>query len=291
MIKAIETWYKGFKFRSRNEARYAVGFDAAGIEWRYENEGYVLPNGTPYLPDFYLPEFDMYVEIKGSNVMAKPASRTLYLAGKMGTLRCYRTPFSFELHAHNQVIGPVDEEWHGSEAHGTNDWDDSHSGATPSVSIRSRCFKEIRQADDFVAYITADDAYGTICEIGYAMAILKPVHVAFSSELDRDVINDMWFSWKRDDGNEPIVARKFLDAYRRMFPPTGEEKKMQMLCEGMKKYGMMLGDAFGGEAVSFLPDGDFHRGNIIGKFRDKLQHVQMAAKSARFEHGERGAAS
>jgi hypothetical protein len=53
-IKAIETRYKGYRFRSRLEARWAVFFDALGIEWEYEKEGYQLPSGL-YLPDFWLP--------------------------------------------------------------------------------------------------------------------------------------------------------------------------------------------------------------------------------------------
>lgn len=32
-IKAIETYYKGYMFRSRLEARWAVFFDASGIKW------------------------------------------------------------------------------------------------------------------------------------------------------------------------------------------------------------------------------------------------------------------
>ena len=55
MIKAIETRYKGYRFRSRLEARWAVFFDALGIEWQYEPEGFELPDGTRYLPDFWLP--------------------------------------------------------------------------------------------------------------------------------------------------------------------------------------------------------------------------------------------
>ena len=51
-IKAIETRYKGYRFRSRLEARWAVAFDAMGLEWEYEPEGFVLSDGTYYLPDF-----------------------------------------------------------------------------------------------------------------------------------------------------------------------------------------------------------------------------------------------
>lgn len=64
MIKPIETVYSGYRFRSRLEARWAVFFDYAGIDYQYEPEGYVLDDGTMYLPDFYLPDFDLFVEIK-----------------------------------------------------------------------------------------------------------------------------------------------------------------------------------------------------------------------------------
>lgn len=64
-IKAIETRYAGCRFRSRLEARWAVFFDYLGISWRYEPEGFWLSNGVKYLPDFYLPELDTWVEVKG----------------------------------------------------------------------------------------------------------------------------------------------------------------------------------------------------------------------------------
>ncbi len=63
MIKAIETYYKGHKFRSRLEARWAVFFETAGIRWIYEQEGFVV-NNKPYLPDFFLPDLG-YFEVKG----------------------------------------------------------------------------------------------------------------------------------------------------------------------------------------------------------------------------------
>lgn len=63
LIKAIDTEYNGMLFRSRLEARWAVFFDAAGIKYEYEPEGFEH-DGVRYLPDFYLPEFDMYAEVK-----------------------------------------------------------------------------------------------------------------------------------------------------------------------------------------------------------------------------------
>ena len=60
-IKAIETDYNGYKFRSRLEARWAVFFDAAKIKYEYEPEGYELADNERYLPDFYLPDEDIFV--------------------------------------------------------------------------------------------------------------------------------------------------------------------------------------------------------------------------------------
>lgn len=72
-IKAIETQYKGYRFRSRLEARWAVFFDALGIKWEYEKEGYDL-DGVKYLPDFWLPHHIMADEGWGYWVEIKPLS-------------------------------------------------------------------------------------------------------------------------------------------------------------------------------------------------------------------------
>lgn len=70
-IRPIETFYKGYRFRSRLEARWAVFFDMCGLKWEYEPEGYYLPDGSMYLPDFKIHGVDgrdggdLYVEVKG----------------------------------------------------------------------------------------------------------------------------------------------------------------------------------------------------------------------------------
>lgn len=63
-FKPIETYYNGYRFRSRLEARWAVFFDEVGITYEYEPEGLLLHNGSYYLPDFYLPQFHCYFEVK-----------------------------------------------------------------------------------------------------------------------------------------------------------------------------------------------------------------------------------
>lgn len=66
-VRPIQTVYNGYRFRSRLEARWAVFFDAMGIRYEYEPEGFELSNGKRYLPDFYLPDINggTYVEVKG----------------------------------------------------------------------------------------------------------------------------------------------------------------------------------------------------------------------------------
>lgn len=67
-IRAIPTKYNGFVFRSKLEAQWAVFFDALGIRYEYEPEGFEMSDGTKYLPDFYLPEVNdgVFIEVKGS---------------------------------------------------------------------------------------------------------------------------------------------------------------------------------------------------------------------------------
>lgn len=80
-IKAIETEYSGYRFRSRLEAKWAVFFDAAGIPYEYEKEGYEIPGIGRYLPDFWLPTLGIWIEIKGE----KPSDEEIRKA--MGVCR------------------------------------------------------------------------------------------------------------------------------------------------------------------------------------------------------------
>lgn len=66
MLRAIETRYRGYRFRSRLEARWAVYMDHLGIKWEYEKEGFELQSGR-YLPDFWIPEWEMWFEVKGNS--------------------------------------------------------------------------------------------------------------------------------------------------------------------------------------------------------------------------------
>ncbi len=100
-IKAIETKYKGYRFRSRLEARWAVFFDALEEPWEYEKEGFDLGEAGYYLPDFWLPRVNAWVEVKGQGIeLEGDAARKILafvkqseypligLIGQIGTHRC-----------------------------------------------------------------------------------------------------------------------------------------------------------------------------------------------------------
>lgn len=73
MLTPIQTSYKGYRFRSRLEARWAVFFDALGLNWAYEPEGFKTPDGVQYLPDFKVTSptgLAQWYEIKPAEVVS-----------------------------------------------------------------------------------------------------------------------------------------------------------------------------------------------------------------------------
>ena len=56
--------YNGIWMRSSYEMKYAKYLDNQGIKWLYESKTFDLGN-TTYTPDFYLPNKNQYIEIKG----------------------------------------------------------------------------------------------------------------------------------------------------------------------------------------------------------------------------------
>lgn len=100
-MKSLDTHYRGKKFRSRLEAKYAVFFDQLGIKWVYEPQGYLLSNGECYLPDFWLPNFNggMWVEVKPEKLnpqelekcrlLCKESKHHVWLAVEEPDFRCY----------------------------------------------------------------------------------------------------------------------------------------------------------------------------------------------------------
>lgn len=69
-MRALPTWYGGYRFRSRLEARWALFLTRVGLDWQYEPQGFLVGQADgdprPYLPDFYVPTAQLYLEVKPS---------------------------------------------------------------------------------------------------------------------------------------------------------------------------------------------------------------------------------
>ena len=79
-LKPIQTRDKGFHFRSRLEARWAVAFDALGLSWEYEPQGFDLGDAGHYLPDFWLPSLEMWAEVKPGELSLDEMKKATSLA-------------------------------------------------------------------------------------------------------------------------------------------------------------------------------------------------------------------
>jgi hypothetical protein len=83
-IKSVPTTWRGVTYRSRTEARWAVFLAELPIAADYEAEPFRLQNGL-YLPDFRIPEWKMFIEVKGREPTedeAKKCSELARLAGE-----------------------------------------------------------------------------------------------------------------------------------------------------------------------------------------------------------------
>jgi hypothetical protein len=110
-IKPIETYYKGYHFRSRLEARFAVAFDhmtPKPAKWEYEFEGFDLGEAGWYLPDFWLPDLDVFAEVKPMRLNKEEVKKVKALyrqTGKSVLLLC-GTP---DLKTGYPAVSPADD--------------------------------------------------------------------------------------------------------------------------------------------------------------------------------------
>lgn len=65
--KPSRSWaiaYEGITFKSSWEAEFAQLCDKHSVQWQYEPKTFKLSSGKRYTPDFYLSQYDLWVEIK-----------------------------------------------------------------------------------------------------------------------------------------------------------------------------------------------------------------------------------
>ena len=309
-IKAIETRYKGYLFRSRLEARWAVFFDALGVRYEYEKEGFNL-DGINYLPDFWLPDYKEWVEIKPEGA---PVIERVYLAGKM---IMWRNKVDLRGHA---CVGPDMYLKHsGASWHLTD-------GETPYKEIVKSCRNSLHEANVVIAWVDSMDCFGTLAEIGYAIAIKKRVVLGISSLLyprlqakaDREYqdrgscestppAHAMWFI--EHFCSETVVVVDPQQVVDKVIPSyTDEEEKCTRLADLGFQVNLLHGEPWDGcyQTIGFnpqhttrnhrpsftywLPTPGNPKGVYDGRLRneDDLQRAYVAAGSARFEHGHSG---
>ena len=68
--------YNDMWFDSKWEVKVAQSLDEHGIKWSRPRNGFVwTDSGRKYYPDFYLPEFDVYLDPKNSYLQVKDAEK------------------------------------------------------------------------------------------------------------------------------------------------------------------------------------------------------------------------
>src|SRR3989338_6170912 len=162
-VKPIETKYKGYRCRSRLEARWAVFFDDLGIKYEYELEGFKLPSGAAYLPDFYLSELCLHVEVKPSERIALPDLKKIAefsLQGDHPLLLIVGTPTQEEMflidRRHDPGIeeievnqeAPNDDETVSIAFESLRDWCSVQFGTTPFSQDRVLLYKSLPPSDE-----------------------------------------------------------------------------------------------------------------------------------------------
>jgi hypothetical protein len=127
-LTPIKTFYRGYIFHSRLEAKWAVFLDALNVQWEYEKEGYILKDGTWYLPDFWLPELDCWLEIKGERPTHEEKHKAYLLSSQSQKL---------VIIASGSIRYKIDEFWlytqkpFNLEVYGGESWDDWESKIFP----------------------------------------------------------------------------------------------------------------------------------------------------------------
>jgi hypothetical protein len=106
-LRPIPTKYQGVEFRSKLEAKWACFFDEMGLRWEYEPEGYELPDGTRYLPDFLIRCGDgdadwVYGEVKPTRAGFEKAD-ALYRASGRIVMCLYGAPGDHPVPSFNLV--------------------------------------------------------------------------------------------------------------------------------------------------------------------------------------------
>lgn len=91
---AKQTKYRGYKFASRLEGKWAYFLDLNQVPWEYEREGYDL-DGLTYYPDFWLPSLKVWLEIKGELITDEIGAKVVEKCKRLATLSIHPVVLTF----------------------------------------------------------------------------------------------------------------------------------------------------------------------------------------------------
>lgn len=98
--KRLNMWkeYKstGIMMRSSWERTFANLLDLDDIKWGYETKWFKFSNGKRYLPDFYLSEFNLYVEVKPKSFHKDCVDNVNFLKNDYNTTLCVVDLYDFD---------------------------------------------------------------------------------------------------------------------------------------------------------------------------------------------------
>lgn len=294
-IKPIETVYKGYRFRSRLEARWAVFFDAVGMAWEYETAGFDM-DGMRYLPDFHIPsmsggiDYDPGYSRYGGFIEIKPKIENrpyckIYLAGKMDG--SWRYDLECELSKRSErfsIVGPYGLD----------------HNVTQSIDIVHHCLLQIKEADCVFVNLNTTDTPGTLVEIGFSFVHRKGLLIRYENE---EIKEYMWFVGGLSDlhkqagmNAKEIVGGSVSDLLVNNLPvlSSGFNK-----CKKLSHYKRTI--LFEGDPMDFNMI-VFTRGNdadwsgstskglsaFLGINIESIESAAKKARGARFEFGESG---
>jgi hypothetical protein len=218
---SIPTAYNGVNFRSRLEARWAAFFDLLEWRWEYEKEAYKLEGGLNYLPDFWLPDENRFMEIKPEEEYFSPYR--LYFAGKIEKYGWRRDIIGNYYNTGLDLLEDEETNWSNSGgksaewkvlhsvindihayvgpyflgcdhgcSHGSNKHGNAACGeqdAKNRNAIINACKRAIECSNIVFAWVDNKTCYGTLWELGYATALGKETYIAYP-----EYISDLWLS-------------------------------------------------------------------------------------------------
>lgn len=239
----------GINFRSKLEAKWAAVFTEMGIKWLYEPDKYRIGENEWYIPDFYLPDEKIFIEIKPI-VFSIRRPLNFYLAGKVAdvynlidvwddeddegksveryrSVEGYRTTQwrneilngSWEYGCRNDILKilPYNYDnycgpWYvDNDGHGRYYGEIGDHGYDDKKTCFQQCIMDIIKSDVVIAYLQPG-CHGTIFELGYARALGKKIHI-ITGNIDK---NEMWFPLH---GADVVTNVNIADYYRDNFYP------------------------------------------------------------------------